>query len=74
MGEHLAKLQAKWLIVSYTPSAVHFCPQQCRICQMSKLISVLRTETVTNCCYVIGRLMSAYCQQISNCYRPVLTY
>ena len=25
-GEHLVKLQAKWLTVSYTPFALHFCP------------------------------------------------
>ena len=49
--EHLAKLQAKWFIVSYIPFAVHFCPQRCRICQISKIVSVLRTETVTSCYY-----------------------
>ena len=27
--EHLAKLQAKWLIVSCAPFALHFCPQRC---------------------------------------------
>ena len=32
-GEHLAKLQAKWL--SYTPFALHFCPQRCRSRQIS---------------------------------------
>ena len=26
IGEHLAKLQAKWLIVSYAPFALDFCP------------------------------------------------
>jgi len=26
IGEHLAKLQAKSLTVSYTPFALHFCP------------------------------------------------
>ena len=25
IGEHLAKLQAKWLTVSYTPLTLHFC-------------------------------------------------
>ena len=34
----------------------HFCPQRCRIRQISKIMWVLWTETVTNCCYVIGRL------------------
>jgi len=35
IGEHLAKLQAKWLTVSYTPFALHFCPQRCRSRQRS---------------------------------------
>jgi len=35
IGEHLAKLQAKWLIVSYTPFALHFCPQTCRFRHIS---------------------------------------
>jgi len=30
IGEHLAKLLAKSLTVSYTPFALHFCPQRCR--------------------------------------------
>ena len=29
IGEDAAKLQAKWLTVSYTLFAVHFCPQRC---------------------------------------------
>jgi len=29
IGEHLAKLRAKSLTVSYTPFALHFCPQRC---------------------------------------------
>jgi len=35
IGEHLAKLQPKWLTVSYTPFALHFCPQRCRSRQIS---------------------------------------
>ena len=35
IGEHLAKLQAKLLTVSYTPFAFHFCPQTCRSRQIS---------------------------------------
>ena len=35
IGEHLSKLQAKWLTVSYTPFALHFCPQRCRSRQIS---------------------------------------
>jgi len=30
IGEHLAKLRAKLLTVSYTPFALNFCPQRCR--------------------------------------------
>jgi len=29
IGEHLAKLRVKWLIVSFAPFALHFCPQRC---------------------------------------------
>ena len=29
IGEHLAKLRAKSLTVSYTPFALHFCSQRC---------------------------------------------
>jgi len=29
IGEHLAKLQAKWLIDSCAPFALYFCPQRC---------------------------------------------
>jgi len=32
------------------------------------------TLVVTNCSSVVGRLMSVYYQQISDCCRPVLTY
>ena len=35
IGEHLAKLQAKSLTVSYTPFALHFCTQRCRSRQIS---------------------------------------
>jgi len=62
IDEHLAKLQTKWLIVSYAPFALHFCPQRCRSCQICEITCVLWTETVTNRCYAIGRLMSAYYQ------------
>jgi len=52
IGEHLAKLQAKWLTVSYTPFALHCCPQRCRSLQISWITCVLRTETVIKRCYV----------------------
>jgi len=35
IGEHLPKLQAKWLTALYTPFALHFCPQRCRSRQIS---------------------------------------
>jgi len=35
IGEHLGKLWAKSLTVSYTPFAMHFCPQRCRSRQIS---------------------------------------
>jgi len=35
IGEHLAKLLATSLTVSYTPFAMHFCPQRCRSRQIS---------------------------------------
>jgi len=40
ISEHLAKLQAKWLIVSYTPFALDVCPQRCRIHHISKITCV----------------------------------
>jgi len=35
IGEHLAKLRTKSLTVSYTPFALHFCPQRWRSRQIS---------------------------------------
>jgi len=50
IGEHLAKLQAKWLILSNAPFALDFCPQ--RTHWISKLTCLLQRKTVTGCCYV----------------------
>ena len=56
-SDHLAKLQAKWLIVSCAPFALHFCPQRCRSHQISWITCVWRTETVTtHCC--VNRLIN----------------
>jgi len=55
ISEHLAKLQAKWLIVSYSPFALHFCPQKCRTRHISKMTSVLRIETVVTNSYYVNR-------------------
>ena len=54
IGEHLAKLQAKMLdrVIRNAPFALDFCPQRCRARQISKITCLLRTETVTGCCYV----------------------
>ena len=35
IGEHLAKLRAKSMTVSYTLFALHFCSQRCRSRQIS---------------------------------------
>ena len=35
IGEHLAKLRAKSMTVSYSPFALHFCPQRCKSRQIS---------------------------------------
>ena len=40
IGEHLAKLEAKWLIVSYAPFAFNVCPQRCRTRQISEITCV----------------------------------
>ena len=74
IGEHLAKLQAKWLTVSYAPFALHFCPQRCRSLQISWITCVLQTETVIKRCCVNRQISVSYFQKISNCCRPVLTY
>ena len=73
IGEHLAKLQAKWLIVSCAPFALHFRPQRCWSRQINWITYVLRTETVTIVDMLIGRLMWVNYQVISNCCRTVLT-
>jgi len=41
IGEHLAKLQAKWLIVSYAPVALDFCLQRRRTQRISKITCVM---------------------------------
>jgi len=52
IGEHLAKLQAIRLIVSYNPFTLDVCPQRFRTHQISKITCVQRTETDANRCYV----------------------
>ena len=71
IGKHLAKLWAKWLIVSYAPFDLDFCPQRCRTRQISKITCVWRTETLTDCCYVNKQTNLSLLSTISNCCRPV---
>ena len=52
IGEHLAKLQAIRLIVSYNPFTLDVCPQRFRTDQISKITCVQRTKTDANRCYV----------------------
>jgi len=37
IGEHLAKLQTKWLIVSFAPFALHFFPEGCQTRHISRI-------------------------------------
>ena len=61
VNEHLAKSRAKSLTMSYTPFALHFCPQRCRSRQISWITCVLQTETAV----LIGSLMWVNYQEIS---------
>ena len=74
IGEHLAKLRAKSLTVSYTPFALHFCPQRCRSRQISWILVYYRHKLLLSVAILTGGLMWVNCQEISNCCRPVLTY
>jgi len=56
IGEHLAKLRAKSLTVSYTQFSLHFCPQRCRSRQISCISCVLQTETVIKRCCVNSQI------------------
>ena len=71
ISEHLAKLRSKSLTVSYTPFALHFCPQRCRSRQISWITCVLQTKLLLSVAMII---MWVNYQEISNCCRPVLTY
>jgi len=39
----------QWLIVSYAPFALHFCPQRCRSCQIRKITCIFRGEARVSC-------------------------
>ena len=74
IGEHLSKLRAKSLIVSYTPFSLHFCPQRCRSRQISWITCVCRQKLLLSVAVLTGRLKWVNYQEISDCYEPVLTY
>ena len=44
IGEYLAKLQAKWLIVLYAPFTLDFCPQKCSTRGISKILNLCMTD------------------------------
>jgi len=48
IGKHLAKLQTTWLIVSYVPFALDFCPQRYRML-IGRLMWVYYQQ-ISNCC------------------------
>ena len=74
IGEHLEKLQAEWLIISCASFALYFCPQRCWPHQISWIACVLRTEAVTNRCYVNRQINVSLLSTNINCRRPDLTY
>jgi len=49
IGEHLAKLQAKWLIVSHIPFVLDINPQRCRTRQVSEITCTSHNIYRTNC-------------------------
>ena len=64
-----ANIWRSWLIESWVPFDLHFCPQRCRTRKMSKWQKLLLIVVM-----LTGRLIRVYYQQISNCCRPALTY
>ena len=71
---NIGEVTGKMVTASCAPFALHFCHQRCWSRRIVWTISVLRTETVTNRCYVNKQIMWVYYQQASNFCRPVLTY
>ena len=58
IGEHVAKLQAKWLTVSYASFALHFCPQRCRSRQISWITcTYYRQKLLLSIAVLIGRFV-----------------
>ena len=80
IGEHLSKLRAKSLTLSYTPFALHFCPQRCRSRQISWITCVLQTETVSiamltgRCALIVKKYQTAVDQfWLTNRLTPSVT-
>jgi len=57
IGEHMAKLQAKCLTVSYSPFALHVRPQRCRTRQISKILVCNEQKLLLIVAMLIDRLM-----------------
>jgi len=57
ISEHLAKLQAKWLIVSYAPFALDFFPQRCRTRWINKITCFYGEKLLLIVVMLIGRLI-----------------
>ena len=57
IGEHLAKLQAKMLDRVIRPICFRLLSSKMQNSQISKVTCLLRTETVTDCFMLIGKLM-----------------
>ena len=70
IGEHLAKLQAKWLIVSCAPIRLALLSSKCWSHQINWITCVLRTETVTNLCYVNRQINVSLLSTVLT-YRPI---
>jgi len=57
IGEHLAKLQAKWLIMSQARFALDFCPQRRRTRWITKKIVYYRQKLLLIVIMLTGRLV-----------------
>jgi len=68
IGEHLVKLQATLMTVSYTPFALHSCPQRCRSHQISWITCVLQAKTVIKRCYVNRQIEDWRHQWLTDCW------
>jgi len=70
IGEQLAKLQAKWLIVSCAPFALHFCPEDAltffSVLSPSHFVLALRQSCVLSTVVLMYTLIRNECRNIQN--------